>query len=837
MKNKPKLLLVGWDAADWSIIQPLLSQGKLPALAEVIDNGFHGKLASLQPMLSPLLWTSIATGVRPHEHGVLNFVEVDESNEIRAVRGSSRRYPAFWEILKESGVNSNIIGWWPSHPAEDAGGISVSNFFTRSSDEQLDPLPIGSVYPASEEATMDELRVHVSEITARILAPFFSDVEEISGSDSVVSGVARIIAQTSSIHAAATEAMAREDWDITAVYYDAIDHFKHLAMAYHPPQNDSVSDDDFEKYNKVVVAGYRFHDMMLDRLLDLAGEDCHILLVSDHGFATGKERMNSIPEIPGGPALEHHPYGVIVGAGPQWKSQQIFGHSLLDICPAILHLFEQPISKKMTGRVPQEWWNDSRSFNTIDRSDWQPRTSVSSESGSKEMLADLERIGYIDLPKNHGEAVLQVLGDTRFNSIVSMLDGGLWQSAWTESKRLVHDYPNSPRYAYQHLGIALVVSPGEYEDLLRNTIDRFPSATGEYYLGLHALKHGFHEKALEHFQAILKSISLSPALAIAVGRTWIQAGRFEDALNWLLPIHDQYERWPETSYLLSSVYGDEKYEGFMVERALDYALEAVRRRYFYPEAHLQIARLAYRMEEWNAASTAYQVYLQMAPDHKQVLSELADSLEKMGKWKEAIAWRHHQENETPTLIVTGWPRSGTSMMMQVLNALGIEVYTDDERSSDESNPKGYFETEEVKKLSYDSSWMDKATGKALKIVVPHLQFLPGDRNYVVIWMSRPTTEIILSQEKMLGKEESEIKKYFPFAKAMQIERDGAEAKRRLEEMGNVKLMEVEFEDCILQSKSVVEMLCNQLRNFPGMQSSKIESALNQIDAGLYRSRL
>ena len=176
-------------------------------------------------------------------------------------------------------------------------------------------------------------------------------------------------------------------------------------------------------------------------------------------------------------------------------------------------------------------------------------------------------------------------------------------------------------------------------------------------------------------------------------------------------------------------------------------------------------------------------------------------------------------------------------MMQVLRALGIEVYTDNERNSDESNPRGYFETEEVKRLSYDSSWMANATGKAVKVVIPQLQFLPGDRNYVVIWMSRPTTEIILSQEKMLGKEESEIKKYFPFAKAMQIERDGAEAKRRLEEMGNVKLMEVEFEDCILQSKSVVEMLCNQLRNFPGMQSSKIESALSQIDAGLYRSRL
>lgn len=837
MQNRPRLLLVGWDAADWAIIQPLLAQGKLPTLAKLIDSGFHGRLASLQPMLSPLLWTSIATGVRPHEHGILNFVEVDEDNEIRAVRGTSRKQKAFWDILKEEGIRSNVIGWWPSHPAENAGGISVSNFFTRSDDEQLDPLPKNSVYPASEASNFDDLRVHVSEMTARILAPFFPDVNEISGSNSVVSGVARIIAQTSSIHAAATEAMSRDDWDITAVYYDAIDHFKHLAMAYHPPHNDAVSEEDFVKYNKVVEAGYRFHDMMLERLLDLAGDDCHVLLVSDHGFATGSERLDSIPEIPGGPALEHHPYGVLVGAGPEWKSQRVFGHSLLDICPAILHLFNQPISTNMTGRVPLEWWKNPTSVSKVERSGYEPEGGASNEASSKEMLADLERIGYIDLPENHGEAVLQVLGDSRFNAIVSMLDAGLWQSAWDVSKRLIHDYPRSPRYAYQHLGIALVVNPKQYEEILQNTVAAFPSATGQYYLGIHALKHGFHEKALEHFQSILKEVKITPQLAQAVGRTLIQANRFTDALNWLLPIHDQYDRWAETSLLLSQIYAHPKNPEHLAERALDYALEAVRRRYFYPEAHLQIARMAYRIEEWDAAVTAYQVYLQMAPDNKQVLTELADSLEKMGKWQEAIAWRHSLQVDTPTVIVTGWPRSGTSMMMQIIEALGADIYADGKRPSDDSNPNGYYESEKVKSLHFDSEWLSETEGKALKVVVPHLKFLPGNRNYLVIWMSRPTTEIILSQEKMLGKDEAQIKKYFPFAKAMQLEREGAEAMRRLEELGNVKLLEIDFSDCMENPEATVDLIAKSLSNFPGVAASNKADAVKSIDSRLYRSRL
>ena len=83
---KRKILLVGWDSADWRLINPLLDAGMMPALSGVIERGAMGNLAAVEPVLSPLIWTSLATGKLPHKHGVLGFVEPDPHDRGRAQR-------------------------------------------------------------------------------------------------------------------------------------------------------------------------------------------------------------------------------------------------------------------------------------------------------------------------------------------------------------------------------------------------------------------------------------------------------------------------------------------------------------------------------------------------------------------------------------------------------------------------------------------------------------------------------------------------------------------------------------------------------------------------------
>ncbi|MEJ2343672.1 MAG: hypothetical protein P8Y10_15925, partial [Gemmatimonadales bacterium] len=106
----------------------------------------------------------------------------------------------------------------------------------------------------------------------------------------------------------------------------------------------------------------------------------------------------------------------------------------------------------------------------------------------------------------------------------------------------------------------------------------------------------------------------------------------------------------------------------------------------------------------------------------------------------------------PVVLVSGLPRSGTSMMMHLLEAGGLPILSDDARKADESNPEGYREMERVKELARegDASWLREARGRAIKIIAYYLPYLPPDLNYRVIFMQRDLTEVLASQRRMLA---------------------------------------------------------------------------------------
>ena len=300
-----KVLLIGWDAADWRIITPLLDAGRMPALEKLINRGVMGNLATLTPPLSPLLWTSIATGMTADKHGVLGFTQPREDGSgIRPVLGTSRKVKALWNILNQNGMRSNVIGWWPSHPAEPINGVMVSNFHHQTSGPvaQPAPPPPGAVHPPEAAETLSGLRIHPGELTAAHVlpfVPFYADrgVGELEPYEqNALNAIAKTIAEASTVHSAATWAMENSEWDLTAVYYDAIDHVGHNFMEFHPPQMAGVSDDRFARFNQVVASIYQFQDMMLDAMVQLAGEDATVILLSDHGFHSDHLRAKRAPE-------------------------------------------------------------------------------------------------------------------------------------------------------------------------------------------------------------------------------------------------------------------------------------------------------------------------------------------------------------------------------------------------------------------------------------------------------------------------------------------------------------------------------------------------------------
>ena len=120
------------------------------------------------------------------------------------------------------------------------------------------------------------------------------------------------------------------------------------------------------------------------------------------------------------------------------------------------------------------------------------------------------------------------------------------------------------------------------------------------------------------------------------------------------------------------------------------------------------------------------------------------------KFKKFSFFQKQESTSPPVIIVSGLPRSGTSMMMKMLEAGGIPVLTDELRTADEDNPKGYYEFERVKAMDKgDTDWVADARGKVVKVISALLQYLPANYEYRVIFMHRNLTEVLASQRKML----------------------------------------------------------------------------------------
>jgi len=182
-------------------------------------------------------------------------------------------------------------------------------------------------------------------------------------------------------------------------------------------------------------------------------------------------------------------------------------------------------------------------------------------------------------------------------------------------------------------------------------------------------------------------------------------------------------------------------------------------------------------------------------------------------------------------IVSGLPRSGTSMMMKMLDAGGLAPLVDNIRVADEDNPKGYYEFERVKQLQTDKGWLPDADGKVVKIISMLLQHLPGNYSYKVIFMLRNIDEILASQHKMLVRRGEATDKVSDEQMSLMYNNHLKKLKEQLENKNNFDVYYVKYNE-ILESP---EKHCEQLNTFLGGILNQ-QKMLNVIDKNLYRQR-
>lgn len=187
-------------------------------------------------------------------------------------------------------------------------------------------------------------------------------------------------------------------------------------------------------------------------------------------------------------------------------------------------------------------------------------------------------------------------------------------------------------------------------------------------------------------------------------------------------------------------------------------------------------------------------------------------------------------DEKYVMIVSGLPRSGTSMMMAMLQAGGLEVLTDEIRKADEDNPRGYFEFERVKQVKEDRSWLPGARGKVVKMISALLDKLPSDHHYKVVFMERNIDEVLASQNQMLVRR-GEPTDAVDDEMRMLFRKHLRQIGEWLEEQSNFDVLYVSYNDTLQRPRENVE----KINGFLG-GSLDVDQMVAVVDRRLYRQR-
>ncbi|MEK7282966.1 MAG: alkaline phosphatase family protein [Acidobacteriota bacterium] len=367
-----RILLVGIDGADWDLIDPMIAAGRLPNLARLKGEGARARLRSSVPTLSPLLWTTVATGKTPDRHGINDFLIADPRTGRQVpINSTFRRSKAIWNILTEAGLSSDIIAWWATWPAETIRGHLVSDRVAYSTfDLSTERQKQGAAFPPDYGSTIETLRVAADAVTYGQIARFLhispeefrraraaaARREGAGEMDESINVLTRVLASTETYRRIALDLLERGAREarparLFAVYFQGVDEVNHRFAHCSPPRDALCPEGDYRRFKDAVSEFYRYQDAILGEVMQKAGK-ATVVVMSDHGFASGGSRPRDVkPFIEGRPGLWHDLTGVFIAHGPLIKRGEVPTVTLYDIAPTLLYLLGLPVPEDMHGKV------------------------------------------------------------------------------------------------------------------------------------------------------------------------------------------------------------------------------------------------------------------------------------------------------------------------------------------------------------------------------------------------------------------------------------------------------------------------------------------------------
>ncbi|MFQ5790201.1 MAG: alkaline phosphatase family protein [Acidobacteriota bacterium] len=372
-----RVMLLGFDGADPEFLNYLVSTDKLPNFQRLMEEGAYAACQTFKPTKSVVIWTSIATGKRMEKHGIVDWMLLSPDGKKRVMAtGNARRTEALWNIASDAGKGVQILNWWATWPVEPVKGEMVSNHFPKSLHREMGEVAYPDVLARElesvlsgmdREAAKERMRAAGISVYSRELAEsafrpsdnFRKRFQTSVGNyheDMLVDRAAHYLLDT------------RGQRDLFAVLFRNLDIFSHFMWRFIDRRTASqvfrllrerqaaltreIDETMNEAYARVLEAVYVHEDRRLGRLMEKAGPDTVVMVVSDHGFQFRNYGFNHYDHGEGGVKA---PPGVIFLWGPPVRRNvRLRSPTVFDVAPTALYLMGLPVGRDMDGRVLTE---------------------------------------------------------------------------------------------------------------------------------------------------------------------------------------------------------------------------------------------------------------------------------------------------------------------------------------------------------------------------------------------------------------------------------------------------------------------------------------------------
>jgi len=418
-EHRSRILVLGIDGANWDIMTPLMTAGRLPNMAQFMSDGTWGPLRSFQPYLSPRIWTSIATGKEPDNHGILAWVKSQDDSASLYYSGD-RDGHALWNIFSDQGSSVSLVNWLATYPPEVVRGVVVSDHAL--SGESQARVDLGALFAAAQGESFDaesaiaspEQAIFPKAWNERVLHPRhakarLTTVANPFGNDRPLPDLfdrARLsgfFERDQELVSIALEIDRTVAPDLAMILLQGVDRISHYLWACRDdpakyPDYFAPSEEELRNCSEILEAYYVYTDQLIGRLLSRYTDEDLVMVVSDHGFETifADQRTGSHISVAAAD-------GILLARGPRIEKGRLLKPSevsVYDITPTILAWSGRPTALDMDGQAAPFLIPDEKtpapdpiktySINPI------VRVGESTSGGEAVLIDQLQALGYVD---------------------------------------------------------------------------------------------------------------------------------------------------------------------------------------------------------------------------------------------------------------------------------------------------------------------------------------------------------------------------------------------------------------------------------------------------------